>query len=137
MGMFDYIRCEKPLPDGFAGELQTKDFGCEMVTHVITSDGRLMLDDGHNEIVPEEDRPYYGTEKWDHPLFKICGSVRRVPKYIDANFHGIVYFGGLETIGFEPDERWGPRGRPIYKGHDYRAKFTDGNLVGIEIGDEP
>ena len=45
--MFDYLRCEVPLPDGFTGELQTKDFACDIATHVITKGGRLMLDKGH------------------------------------------------------------------------------------------
>jgi hypothetical protein len=44
MGLFDYIVCEVPLPDGFTGELQTKDLGCYLLTHIITKDGRLMLE---------------------------------------------------------------------------------------------
>jgi hypothetical protein len=32
MGMFDYVRCGVPLPDGFEGELQSKDFDCAMST---------------------------------------------------------------------------------------------------------
>jgi hypothetical protein len=49
----------------------------------------------------------------------------------DANFHGMFCFGGLETIGYEPDARFGARGRPIYKDHAYEAKFTDGHLIEI------
>jgi len=30
MGMFDHVRCEVPLPDGFKGEMQTKDFACTL-----------------------------------------------------------------------------------------------------------
>lgn len=42
MGMFDYVRCEMPLPDGFEGKnMQTKDLGCTMSTVTITKDGRL------------------------------------------------------------------------------------------------
>ena len=44
MSLFDYILCEVPLPDGFAGELQTKDLGCYLLTHVITKNGRLLLE---------------------------------------------------------------------------------------------
>lgn len=128
MGMFDYIRCEVPLPDGWiSDELQTKDFDCEMVTHVITADGRLLLDRGDWEEVPKEERPYPDAEDF-RALF---GSIRRVPKTVDANFHGVVEFYGLEVVGYEPDERYGPRGRPVYKSHDYLAKFTDGKLVEI------
>lgn len=137
MGMFDYIRCEVPLPDGWSGELQTKDFDCEMVTHVISADGRLMLDRGHDEAVPLLERPLWKAEWGDseaaekeHLVSALCGSVRRVPKYIDANFHGVVNFNGLETVGHVPDERYA-NGKPIYKRHNYDAKFTDGQLVEI------
>jgi hypothetical protein len=43
MGMFDWIRCKVPLPDGFTGELQTKDLGNTLWTHEITEAGCLML----------------------------------------------------------------------------------------------
>jgi len=131
MGMFDYIKCEVPLPDGYSGELQTKDFCCEMTTHIITKDGRLLVDNGYAESVPKHERPYPDAKPGDWR--SICGMIRRVHKYEDANFHGLVSFGGLETIGHEPDERYGERGRPIYKDHSYIAKFTHGQLVGIEI----
>lgn len=125
MGMFDYIRCEKPLPDGWTpDELQTKDFDCEMVTHIISADGRLMLDRGYYESVPKHERPYPDAKR---------GRMRRVPKYEDANFHGLVHFYGLETVGTRAAE-WHPRGRePIYKRHEYFAKFTDGRLVEITM----
>lgn len=46
-----------PLPDGFAGELQTKDFNCEMVTHLITADGELHLERiDRTEVVPKHER---------------------------------------------------------------------------------
>jgi len=141
MGMFDYIRCEVPLPDGWqADELQTKDFDCEMITHVITKDGRLMLDNGHNETVPLLERSLWKAEWGEgeeaekaHPLEALCGCMRRVPKMADSNFHGVVNFYGLETLRYEPDERYGTRGRPIYKSHDYNAKFIDGQLASIEL----
>jgi len=141
MGMFDYIACELPLPDGWQpSELQTKDFDCEMVVHRISKDGRLMLDRGYHESVPLLERPYWKAEWGDseeaqkeHIIDALCGSVRRVPKYEDSNFHGIVNFYGLETTGYEPDERYGARGRPVYKSHEYNAKFTDGRLVEIVL----
>ncbi len=50
MGLFDYVRCEYPLPgnppiaptDGF----QTKDLACIMTCYTITNDGRLVNEDG-------------------------------------------------------------------------------------------
>lgn len=115
MGMFDYIQCEVPLPDGWQpDDLQTKDFGCEMTTHIISKDGRLMLDRGYYEEVPKSERPYPNAEpgSWQ----SILGIMRRVHKYEDANFHGVVnFYGGA----FKDD--W----------HEYDAKFTNGDLVEI------
>jgi hypothetical protein len=130
MGMFDYVQCEVPLPDGLQPiELQTKDFECDMVVHVITKDGRLMMDCGHNEMVPLMERPYWKPEWGDsasaeneHPWEAICGSMRHVPKYEDASFHGIINFYGRDG-----DNNW----------HEYNAKFTDGQLVKIEVVSEP
>ena len=135
MGMFDYVRSEMPLPDGYEGELQTKHFDDPyMVTHVISKDGRLMQAViVRTEIVPKAERPY--PEAPDGSALAWCGSQRTIVEMRDADYHGMFYFGGLETIGHEPDERYGPRGKPIYKYHDYVAKFTDGQLVDIRMDD--
>lgn len=76
MGMFDYITCEMPLPDGygtgFVARFQTKAFECELVVHTIRADGQLMeqyITD--TEIVPMSERPYPG----DGPM-SIIGSMR-------------------------------------------------------------
>lgn len=133
MGLFDYVRCEAPLPDGYQGELQTKEFPDPyMLTHVITKDGRLMQ--AHIlriEEVPEAERPYPNEPKGS--ILRWAGSQRVVTELRDTNFHGMFTFGGLETIGYEPDEKYGPRGRPVYCDHDYVAKFTDGQLIEIRI----
>ena len=54
MSMFDHIRCEVPLPDGFDGAplFLTKDFERVLAIHAIREDG-LYLDDGHYETVPQ------------------------------------------------------------------------------------
>lgn len=115
MGMFDYIRSEVKLPDGFCGELQTKDFNCEMCTHVIRADGRLILQRvDRTDIVPKAERPYPNAA--DDDILSICGSLRSFKSTYDANFHGIVNFYGGDG------NDW----------HEYKAKFTDGNLVSIE-----
>lgn len=114
MGMFDYVRCDVPLPDNWKpDELQTKDFDCEMVTHIISADGRLLLDRGYYEDVPLAERPYPDAEPDDWR--SLCGILRRVQKYEDANFHGLVNFYG----GDQGD--W----------HHYNAKFTNGQLIEI------
>jgi hypothetical protein len=46
MGAYDRIKCELKLPDGYTGELQTKDLNCEFANHIITANGRLMLQKG-------------------------------------------------------------------------------------------
>jgi hypothetical protein len=141
MGMFDYIRCEVPLPDGWQpDELQSKDFDCEMVTHYISKEGRMMLDCGHNEEVPLMERRGWKAEWGDseeaqkeHALEAIMGCIRRIPKYVDSNYHGVVNFYGSETVGYEPEQPGDTFRRAIRVFHDYEAKFTDGQLVGIEL----
>lgn len=104
MGMFDYIHCKKPLPDGWVpDELQTKDFDEPYLErYTIDDDGRL-----YKEAVR------YDTGQ---------GNERT-----DTNWHGYLRFYGSEgdvNTMHEPgsDYRW----------HEYLAKFTDGNLVEIE-----
>jgi hypothetical protein len=147
MGMFDYIRCEVPLPDGWeADNLQTKDFDCEMVTHVITKDGRLMLeriDETH--VVPKAERPY--PDAPDDDIRSMCGMLRTVRSQHDSGFHGVVRFYGSEYRHLD-DKPACPRGAEHQGGevrdwttkeplkhiwHEYNAKFTDGQLVGIEL----
>jgi len=64
MGMFDDLRCELPLPDGWEGTgLQTKDLGCTMSLVTITKAGRLV---GQNREwwweahKPERDLDFHG-----------------------------------------------------------------------------
>ena len=137
MGMFDYIRCEVPLPDGWKGPgdngLQTKQFECEMITHVITKEGRLMFDRGSWEAIPKEKRPFPKAN--DEDIRSLAGSMKWIPKYVDSNYHGYVHFGGLEVVGRKPKDQKGWEA-PIYRKHDYKAKFTDGQLEGIELDSE-
>lgn len=45
MGMYDDIRFERMMPDGFDGRgksFQTKDFGCDMAMYEVNAEGRLM-----------------------------------------------------------------------------------------------
>ena len=48
MGMFDFLYCDMPLPDGFKPEgkkgFQTKDLGNYLETYRITESGRLVLE---------------------------------------------------------------------------------------------
>ena len=46
MGLFDYLKCEYPLPDGGGEDLsfQTKSFYRRFENYVITKDGKLIHD---------------------------------------------------------------------------------------------
>ena len=133
--MFDKIRCEQPLPDGWqpAEPMQTKDFDCGLVEYVITTGGRLLCDRRQPEQIPYLDYPD-AFERLDEMM---DNGFKRVGKMADTGFDGIVRFGGLEVIGYESSDidgrlmTFGPRGKPIYKAHNYRAKFIGGRLVEI------
>lgn len=118
MNMFDHIRCEVRLPDGFEGDplFQTEDFERVLATHAIREDG-LYLDDGHYETVPKAERPHPDAE--DGTLEDLKGSLRWVPNLmLHPEAHGIINFYGDDAAG---------------KRHDYEAKFMDGELIGIKV----
>lgn len=111
MGMFDYVHCEVPLPDGYVGEFQTKDFERLLSTILIRADGRLMIEDCDWENVPLKERPY--------PDVPILGARRAINKrWRDLDFHGDFRFYGST----EPGD-W----------HEYLARFTHGYLESIVI----
>lgn len=133
MGVFNYILCEVPLPDGYEGEFQTKDLEpLAMNRHVITKSGRLFMEKVIEVIkVPKHERPFPDAPKGSGQSF--IGSLRYIKTLEDSNFHGIFTFGALEIIGHEPDEKDKARMKPIYKSHDYEVKFTDGRPVDIKM----
>jgi len=80
--MFDNVRVECPLPDGFEGELQTKDFSQPyMNVATIRSDGRLVYDERH----------------WKE---------RDPATAEDLNFHGMLNFYGFSGKPGESDYVW-------------------------------
>lgn len=81
MGMFDYIRCDVPLPDGYKGELQTKDLECDLTSYLINGEKRLVALSYHDN---------YGAK---HDLS--CEDAT------DLNYHGILRFYGVG-----PDDDW-------------------------------
>jgi hypothetical protein len=137
MGMFDYVVCEAPLPDGWAAdELQTKDFDCTMTTLRISAEGRLLIERYESYTVPKEDRPYPDAEEGDwREIVGMWG--KRNKHWEDLNFHGEFNFYGNEGVGertfvpltpgstvghYRQDKLW----------HEYNARFTDGRLVRID-----
>jgi len=123
MGMFDWLDCKYPLPDGHVSkdhEFQTKDTPLQFLeVYTITAAGRLVADECHYEEVTKEF--WERVEKDAKASDDLRGRVRRVVDSadVDQNFHGaLVFYGDSETDGF-----W----------RTYRARFTDGALVRIEL----
>lgn len=59
MGMFDYVKVDMPLPDGYMGELQSKDGPCIMCTIQITKTGQMLWP---KEFTYEGAFHFYGWE---------------------------------------------------------------------------
>lgn len=112
MGMFDYVRSQIALPDGFTGQLQCKDFDCELAVVEIREDGTLWIERFDHEIVPLAERPYPDADDWR----AIIGMIRRSnDRWEQIPFHGEMNFYGGEG------KDW----------HEYVARFTDGKLAFI------
>lgn len=126
MGVFDYLRCQHPLPDGFDPskvEWQTKDTDDQYLSlYTITADGRLVSDDWHMEDVPKAERPYPN----DDGLLGLCGSMRRIVDKADVprDFHGDIHFYGNDGDWNSPDGYWW---------REYRARFSEGKLLQIDL----
>lgn len=124
MGVFDYIRCHHPLPDGFTGDLeyQTKDTDEQYLGHyTIREDGALV----HHATTHEfKDDP-------THPLGM---SLHREPTGdVVVPFHGALNFytgnhSGASARGYiTPDGSHG-------WWREYTALYDHGRLLKIEGG---
>lgn len=126
MGMFDYVRCEYPLPDGAPVDgYQTKDAECwpAMDSYTITAEGRLIHHVDRYEYVPEEERPMYGTPAWEHGgLARLCGMVRRVP----VGDEEVPFHGALRFYQESSDGQW----------WNFVALFKRGELIELSGGRE-
>ena len=122
MSMFDELTCEYPLPDIGVVDwvFQSKNLDCMMDMYRITAAGRLLHIGYDSEHVPEHERPYYGTEKWDsHPYVRTMGCIKSVPfaSPVVMDFQDDLYFY---------DRRDGER-------YEYVARFTEGLLIDAGI----
>lgn len=123
MGMFDYIKCEAPLPETPVAPpsniFQTKDTPDQYMTiYTITADGCLTWRPYHMEEVPKAERPYPD----DDGILGLRGCMRRVesqPERLD--YHGDIEF-------YEGDHKNG-------SWWEYRARFTNGKLERIDLVD--
>jgi len=115
MGLYDYIKCEYPLPDDGPQDalFQTKDTDANyMEAYRITTDGRLVHQTVRYETVPPEVRPYPNADDWRG----VVGCFRSVPTGdVTIHYHGDIYF--YESIGGE----W----------FEYVARFTEGKVSRI------
>lgn len=124
MGMFDTIEVNYPLPPGY-GEyqdelFQTKDFDNGMDKYELTAHGKLIRYYYDYEVVPDEERPYYGTDKWDDSLFQMVGSLRAVP-------------AGQATLEITKEVcfyTWDEEKQSLIT---FRAKMVDGKLQSLSI----
>ena len=66
MGMFDYIRCEYPMPEGYEWaqkvEFQTKDLECQLDYYTIDKSGRIEAV-GLGDACVNGDVRFYGCER--------------------------------------------------------------------------
>lgn len=110
MGMFDVVKCEVPLPDGYTGELQTKSFDSTLATISIRADGRLLIEEVEYERMPPSAWP---PSKPRRP--GLLGELRRKSsQWRDMNFHGeFTFYGSDNETG-----KW----------HSYVARFTHGQF---------
>lgn|SRR5690554_856776 len=118
MGMFDFVRSEVPLPDGFTGELQTKSLHSTLRTILIRADGRLMVEEVEYEKAPFEQ----GPSRRHSRLGFISVGRRKSSRWRDLNFHGDLIFYGSDSETGE----W----------HSYVARFTYGQLEHIRFAGE-
>lgn len=133
MGMFDHLNLRVPLPDGYTppdGVCQTKDFSCDMDTLTITQEGRLV-----------ESGRGWGCDKVTQAEFeaieaRIAESQKVMPSYQSVRTYQIVSEAEIASLQrdleFHGDmdfvcDRSGADGLC-----EYRARFTDGVLQGIE-----
>jgi hypothetical protein len=106
MGLFDWVKCEYTLPDGFQppgeyDDFQTKTFDDPYMEHyAITREGRLLHRFVCYDITPAEER--HRADQWE-----------------DTGFHGDLEFGTYNT---ETKEE-----------HQYIARFTGGRLSWIHL----
>jgi len=107
MGMFDYVRVEYPMPQGWQDrEFQTK--GTEamaMDTYVISQEGRLLYEDYRLE--PTDELNFFGL-----PLLR-----RADKRLVDTEFHGDLRFYDFEIPNDCHSELV-----------DWQARFTNGQL---------
>ena len=135
MGVFDYVRCEYPLPglaDPTSVLFQTKDTDAMYLDkYIISKEGRLI----HHKPVKWEDRSPKGATG----LMALCGACTPV-EFIDedTNFHGVLNFygdkhtGELRLLSLAPENFLQDLNHPeATEWFEYEATFENGFLVKV------
>lgn len=120
MGMFDTIICDYPLPNPEHQNLsfQTKSLECLMDDYTITEDGRLIKHVVKYEVVPEEQRPYYGTPEWER------GGISQLLGMLDAvtvGYEEVPYHGDIHMTAKVREATW----------VNYQVRFTEGRVSSV------
>lgn len=135
MGMFDYVRCEYPLPgldDPTKIQFQTKDTDEQYMMHYrITKDGLLMRLVGHIE---DHSDPNAKPGSWQ----SLCGCMTFVkdgeelePYCGVLNFYGDKHTGELISLNLKTGkDELHPGPEPEW--FEYNAQFEGGRLLGVE-----
>jgi hypothetical protein len=130
MGMFDYIRCLYPLPDGYVpqpdDEFQTKDTPSQYLDlYEIRPDGTLWQD-----IYDIEDR----SDPKAEGLMGLIGAGTRInQRWVQVPFHGDLNFYTSNVCGSGPHGIMTHDDSPPI-GRDYVALFKDGHLIDLRGG---
>ncbi len=120
--MFDEVRVEVGLPDGYTGRhFQTKDLDCGLDHYRISAEGRLLVEDYELHVLPAD------PAKTFSPPFR-----RESKGWRDTHFHGILnFYASPPPLGHRLGE--GGRRGHVDSWHEYDAEFTDGQLVGLTV----
>lgn len=94
MGMFDEIRCQAPLPDGYDASnewFQSKSFpDCCLCRYTITATGRL-IDSAGNDLEPEGYLNFYTMDPPSDDLSDRDSRWREYrARFVSGQLHGIV-----------------------------------------------
>jgi hypothetical protein len=125
MGSFDTLKCEYPLPNATEevqdSVFQTKSFDCCFKDYTVKKDGTLVEHSFVLEVVPEEERCYYGKPEWDEsPVLRLAGALKKIPKEeITIEYTGIINIISCLDVGFT-------------ECYTYNIYFKNGKLTNIE-----
>lgn len=131
MGLYDNLKCDYPLPNidekkipqDYEYPFQTKSFNCDLENYTITKTGRLIHHTMSYDLLPENERPYWGTSEWDEDdMFKMIGCISSESLGDkEYDYTGLVNF--YTTLSNKEDNAW--------EWIEFMAEFDNGQLKRI------